>query len=765
MLKKYRLLIENLPDAFIYVVDMKTYEILFTNRYGEDVFGSAVGRRCWQVIQEGQTGPCEFCTNDKLLAPSGQPAGVYHREFRNTKNGRWYDCRDMALQWIDGRMVKLGMATDITELKQMQEKLKNEKSRLAAHLEGMLDTAAIWINTSDEKGNATYWNKAAEQISGYRAEEVIGHARVWDWIYPVPEYRKQILKMRHDIIFNGKKVENYETQIRSKDGQYRTLLWHAHNLVENGKTIGSIALAAEITERKQAEKELRISEERYRSLVDNANEAIIVIQNNLLVFANPMAVQIFGCCSVEEITSASPFDFLHLDDWEHVVKRHKKLMRKEHVENPYTIRLIVADDSLKTLSNTSVLIEWEGRPAILCLMTDITEMTKMQEEIMKADKLESIGLLAGGIAHDFNNYLATLLGNISLAKLNKNNFNKIHEKLENMEKAIHHAKNLSDQLFTFAKGGGPVKKMVSIKELILDDVKFILSGTNVRCKFLIAENLQMVEVDEGQFSQVLNNIVINAVQAMPDGGIIEVAAKNVTIESESQDYRLPLEEGPYIKISIKDRGPGIQEKDLLKIFDPFFTTKDKGKGLGLTTSYSIIKKHGGHLSVESELGVGTTFYIFLPASVQASMVTTIEEDVIYGTGKILLMDDEEDVLKVTGEMLSAFGYDVSLSRDGKEAIAMYLTALKNDRPFDLVIMDLTVPGGLGGKDTIKELLKKDPAVKAIVCSGYSNDPVMNNYSDYGFRGAIKKPFPSKELSRLVYININGYKKEDACKAR
>ncbi len=743
-------------DAFVYVADMETYDILFVNRWGKDTLSNAIGKKCWQVIQGNETGPCEFCTNDKLLDSFGRPTGVYRWEFMNRKNGRWFDCRDIALQWIDGRMVRLEIATDITEYKKMQEKLKKDRNKLAVLLEGMLDTTAVWINTLDEKGNVTYFNKAAEQISGYRAEEIIGHDRIWKWLYPAPECYAKNSEIIHDVIHKGKRIENYETEIQRKDGQSRTILWHSNRLIEAGETIGSIAFGADITERKQIEKQLRVSEERYSLLVNNANEAIIVVQDGLIKYVNPMAVQLFNC-SVGEMLSTDYFGYVYPDDQVLVRNRYKNIIEGKKVQNPYTYRIKTLDGSIKLVSANSVKVNWEGHPADLALMTDVTGLKKMEEEIIKADKFESISMLAGGIAHDFNNYLATLLGNISLVRLYKNDYSKINEKLGSIEKAVHQAKILSNQLFTLAKGRKPDKKKIFIQNLIIDNVNFTLSGSNVRCNFFIENDLKMVEVDEGQFCQVLNNIVINAVQAMPDGGVIDIFAKNVMVEPEKKDFYIPLKEGPYLKIAIKDRGTGIEEKNLIKIFDPFFTTKQKGSGLGLATSYSIIKKHGGHLSVESKMGFGTTFYIFLPACSDTGGTATRQEDIIYGEGTILLMDDDETVLKVTGEMLSSLGYDVIFSRDGEEAIEKYTDAFKKGWRYDLVIMDLTVPGGLGGRDTIRELLKRDPNVKAIVYSGYSNDPVLNNYLNFGFKGAIKKPFSIENLSRLVFETIYGSK--------
>ena len=609
-------------DATVFVIDLDTHEIIFLNRYGQELWGDVVGEKCWQVFQIDREGPCSPCSKDNLFDGEGNPQGVYQWKYKSSKNSRWYECRETALRWIDGRLVKLGIVTDITEYKELEEELQKERKKLSLLVEEILETSVMWIDILDVEGNVTFWNKAAEEISGYKEEEVTGHNKIWEWLYPDPQYRENIIRKALNIIGRGERVENLETQIRRKDGQYRTILWQSNNLVDNGEVVGSIALGA-----------------------------------------------------------------------------------------------------------------------------DITQWKTLEQEMFKADKLESIGLLAGGIAHDFNNYLAILLGNVSLAKHLKDNPRKIEEKLNNMEKAIFRAQGLSNQLFTFARGSAPVKKTTCIKSLIKDNVNFSLTGSNVDSDFYLDQDLYPVDIDEGQITQVINNIVINADQAMPEGGKLLVTGENVKV---GEDQGLPVTPGDYVKISIADEGVGIREKDQPKIFDPFYSTKEKGRGLGLASSYSIIKNHGGHLQAKSRLGVGSTFNIFLPASSRVNLKRSNGDMIIPGRGKILVMDDEEEVGKVTLHMLSTFGYEVTHVPEGQKAIEMYMDALQKGHPFDLVIMDLTIPGGMGGKQALQELLKKDPGVKAIVSSGYSDDPVMANFKSHGFKGALKKPFTLKELSHLVH---------------
>ncbi len=377
---------------------------------------------------------------------------------------------------------------------------------------------------------------------------------------------------------------------------------------------------------------------------------------------------------------------------------------------------------------------------------------KLVLEHIRIQKLESLGLLTGGIAHDFNNLLTSILGNIGFLKVSMQPDDEHLGKLTETEKIILKAKALTQQLLTFAQGGLPIKKVVSISELLKESVEFALAGSNIKCNFSIADNLLPVECDAGQINQVFNNLIINAKESMPKGGTIEIKAENSNILSEQI---IDIPEGKYIKISITDSGCGIPRKYLKKIFDPYLTTKPRKSGLGLTTVHSIIKKHYGYIDVESKLGVGTTFHIYLPASDKKIALDKKEVNkIIRGKGKILLMDDEEDILRITGEILRYLGYVVEVARDGDSAIELYKKAKESKHPFDVVILDLIVPGKMGGKEAIKKLITIDHEIKAIVSSGYSNDFIMEDFRKHGFSGVMAKPFKVEELSQLIYKLIN-----------
>jgi len=384
------------------------------------------------------------------------------------------------------------------------------------------------------------------------------------------------------------------------------------------------------------------------------------------------------------------------------------------------------------------------------------ERQKMEAELQKAHKLESLGLLAGGIAHDFNNLLTGVLGNISLAKAYANSRDEIYKALVQAEKATVKSKQLTQQLLTFASGGAPIKKVHDIADLLKESVTFSLRGSNVKPEFHLADNLRAVEADEGQMNQVLNNLVINAAQAMPSGGIVRVSTANVN-PGKNPGLPLSLADRRYVKIAVEDSGTGIPEELLPKIFDPYFTTKPKGSGLGLTSAYSIIANHEGYIDVKSRPGQGTTFTIYIPASdkkIPAAEKEQTGEKTIKGSGRVLVMDDDEVVADVASRQLDRLGYLPEVVFDGTEAIAVYQEALYTDHPFDVVLMDLTIPGGLGGAETIKKLRELDPEVKAIVSSGYSNDPIMANFQQYGFRACIVKPYKMQELSQTLHQVMN-----------
>ncbi len=388
-----------------------------------------------------------------------------------------------------------------------------------------------------------------------------------------------------------------------------------------------------------------------------------------------------------------------------------------------------------------------GLSGYIVIFRDITERERQEEIIRRLDRLDSLGILAGGIAHDFNNLLTAILGNISLASMHAPPEDPSAEYLQDAEKAAVRARNLTNQLLTFSKGGKPIRKPLSLPPLLSESASFVLSGSTVRCRFDIQDDLYPIEADPGQLSQVINNLLINAMQAMPGSGTIEVRCRNISIRPHSA---LPLTPGPYVLITVRDHGTGIPEKYLDRIFDPYFTTKQKGSGLGLASSSSIVSRHGGYIGVESKRGMGTSFHIYLPAGRAGEpQHRDSAKPAPAAHHRILIVDDDESVRKVAAGILREQGFHVEIAASGAEAVEIYSNCRDQGWRFDLVIMDLTIPGGMGGLETMAKLKKIDPEIRAIVSSGYSNDPIMADHAAHGFAGVIAKPYRQHELMEVI----------------
>jgi PAS domain S-box-containing protein len=507
-------------------------------------------------------------------------------------------------------------------------------------------------------------------------------------------------------------------------------------------------LNSEIATRRDVEQSLRKSEDAYRAIFENTGTATVIIEEDMIIsLANAEYAKLSGFHR-EEIEGRKKWtEFVVEEDLERM-REYYRLRRSDTdtvIPRQYEFRFKNRSDEIRHVLLTVAMIPGSGRRVASLL--DITEQKRMEAEALKAEKLESLGVLAGGIAHDFNNILTGVLGNISLAKTYAKAGDKIEERLDEMERASLRARDLTQQLLTFSRGGKPVKKTAPLPELIKDCATFALRGSNVMLELSFPGDLWPVEVDEGQIGQVINNLVINARQAMPGGGMLRIEAENVVMEPSSG---FPLQYGRYVRTAIRDQGMGIPKKHIDKIFDPYFTTKQEGSGLGLATVYSIVGKHGGHICVDSEMGIGTRFCIYLSASTNSAPQTAdSRKEFTIGSTRVLVMEDEELVQEVLSQMLQSLGCEVALARDGVEAIRMYRESKSLNRPFDVVIMDLTIPGGMGGKEAIRHLLEIDPQVKAIVSSGYSNDPVMADYRKYGFAGVVSKPYTMREISAVL----------------
>ena len=648
------------------------------------------------------------------------------------------------------------VASDITERKQAEEALKISEANYRRLFDAEPD--AIIITDSETKCIVDA-NPAALKLYGYTYDEMRGLQAVS--LSAEPQKSAQHIQQILSEATLDATGEIVRRQHKSKDGiVFPVEITHGFYIRNSRKMI--CAIMRDISRRKRMEDELAAEKERLSVTLRSIGDGVIStdLRGNV-TSVNKVAEELTGW-KEEEAMGERLTNVFHIVDE----------LNRQPCEDP--VRKVIETGGIIGLANNTILVSRDGKEYVIAdsaapimdrqhktigavlVFRDVTEKRKMEEELVKVQKLESLGVLAGGIAHDFNNFLTAIIGNLSLAMLDSKSGDQVVARLKEMEKASLQAKDLTQQLLTFSKGGQPVKKLVNLVQLVKHSATFSLRGSNVRCEFSIAEDLLPAEVDEGQIGQVINNLVLNADHAMPEGGILKISAENIVL-IEANEFSLPA--GPYIKTTFRDHGVGISSDHLPKVFDPYFTTKHKGSGLGLTVAYSIIDKHHGRLTADSELGQHTTFTIYLPASEKVEIQTDNKaKDLFSGAGKILLMDDEDFIREVASQMLYKMGYEVSVARDGNEAIEIYRQAQQSKRPFDAVIMDLTVPGGMGGKEAIQKLRELDPYIKALVSSGYSNDPIMSNFRDYGFKGVIKKPYLIQDMSDALQSVLSEIKK-------
>ena len=605
------------------------------------------------------------------------------------------------------------MNLHIIERERSEEKAK----RAFTELNQIFQSAADGMLVIDKDFTVMRANETFEKLSGTSVEEAVG--KKCHEVFPGVQCRT-LLCPATKILHGEERVECETVKKHSDGSDIHCILTATPFRDPTGELIGIVEDFKDITERKHAENEIRSLKQQIEFILGATKTGLDIIDEDFNIrYIDPEWQKIYGDPAGKKC-------------YEYFTGRDKVCPSCGVLRACETKTMTSAEGILPKEGNRPVQIttipfqnaEGEWLYAEICI--DITERKKTEEEHMKTQKLESLGLLAGGIAHDFNNLLTAIIGNISFIKMNLVPGDESFSALKMAEKASLRAKDLTQQLITFSRGGEPIKKTASPSALIHESAGFVLSGSNVRGDLQLPDGLVFVDVDEGQIIQVLNSVLLNAVQAMPEGGTVTIRGENMTV---GDNEPTPLTQGAYVKISIEDRGHGIPPKHLTKIFDPYFTTRQKGSGLGLTTAYYVIRKHGGHIQVESSPGKGTTCHIFLPASRSPLPAETTDTSLLSSArGKILVMDDEEILRDFTSRILTKSGYDVELSSDGVEAIQRYRDAKDSGCPFDAVIMDLTVSGGMGGKKTIRELLKIDPDIKAIVSSGYSNDPIMANYA-------------------------------------
>jgi PAS domain S-box-containing protein len=586
-------------------------------------------------------------------------------------------------------------------------------------------------------------NPAFEELTGLKAKDTVGHTIK----EIVPDIEHAWIERYGTVALTGVPAvfEDYTASLKK---YYRVVAFCPQK--------GQFAvLFTDITERKTTES--RVFEEKERLNITLASIADGVITTDLqgnIVMMNKSAENLTGWNMVDA-EAQKVNDILNVAD---------ELTKT--AQNDLVDRIVNAGKSMEftnvailyTKEGTVLSIELSGAPirnaegvpvGVVIVLRNVTEKKKLMENMQRAQKLESIGVLAGGIAHDFNNLLGGIFGYIDMANesLADRKYDDVSKQLEKALSVFNRAKALTMQLLTFSKGGLPVRKTQDLTTIIRNSVQFALSGSNIESDIIINDKIYNCDCDENQIAQVIDNIVINAKQAMPHGGKLMIKAENV------DTVKLPPEITPvnhsYIHISIADQGIGIPKEILPRIFDPFFSTKETGHGLGLATAYSIMQRHDGEVTVESEPGKGSTFHLYLPASKTISSSSTSKELLHKGTGKVLIMDDEEFLLDIVGDILVSLGYTTVKVHNGQDALKVYKDEIDKKDPFTASILDLTIPGGIGGREVVAEMRKMDPDAIVIAASGYSDDPVMADPQSCGFSASITKPFRKKSLIEML----------------
>ncbi len=648
---------------------------------------------------------------------------------------------------VDGEIIG-GIAVIMDQTEQKKTERIAEMNR--AYLEQLFEGTPEAIVLLDPRFRAIRTNEEFAALFGYSSDEVLGRS-LNDLILTGDDEAKRHLNALKEVA-KGKTVNVEETVCRRRDGTRVDVSLLGTPIQIDGQVIALYGIYRDITARRQATEALAAEKDRLAVTLASIGEGVITTDvDGRVMLMNEAAERLTGWKASEarEQDMTTIFPVFELQSNRKLGSPAKRVLEGKQATWSQETLLETRDQKLKNIIVSASQIHGHGGQVIgsVVVFRDITEQRALEEELQKIERLESVGVLAGGIAHDFNNILSAVLGNISLAKMAVDNPGIQTERIHEAEKAALRARDLTQQLLTFSRGGDPIRKSQSISDLLHEAATFALRGSNVRARIDIPDDLWPAIVDEGQISRVINNLIINADQAMPEGGSVTIKASNFMVEKE---MALPIKPGRYLQIIVKDEGVGIPEEFVQRIFDPFFTTKQRGSGLGLASSFSIVQKHDGHITVESKTGVGTTFTIYLPAAEEVEVQKTEQEDRPFqGSGRILVMDDEEPVRRVARAMLEKMGFAVEEAENGIKAIEAYQKAKMVGETFRAVIMDLTIPGGMGGSEAIQHLRKLDPQVTAIVSSGYSNDPVMSNFQQHGFKGVVAKPYKVEELTKVI----------------
>lgn len=750
VLRKYQLLSENSRDIILFA-NASDGRLLEANEAAVQAYGYHREELMTKYIRDLRAP--DSIGNLAQQLNTANYEGLSFETFHCRQNGTTFpvEVSSRGMTMGNDRII-MSIVRDITERKHAEEILRENEARFRALIEHSHD--AVTMLSAD--GTVLYDSPSIARVLGYSPTERLGRS-VFEFVHP--DERQNMAHGFAKFAPHAGAVALSEVRFVHKDGTPIWIEGVRTNLLHEPAVKSVVVNYRDITERKRAEEALANERSLLRTVIDTMPDPIYVkdLQGRKTI-ANAAEALFCQKSTVEELLGRTDAELYPADVAGRSREEEEQLLRSESGSLKYEGQLVLADGTEHWIIGSKVVLrDTKGAPiGILGVSHDITERKRMEEErqrmdhqIQQSQKLESLGLLAGGIAHDFNNLLSGIFGYVELAKKNVDagQHEKASERLSKAMNVFSRARDLSRQLITFSKGGAPAKTAGDIGRTLSETVQFALSGSNVKCEYAIAPDLRPCNYDPNQVSQVIDNIVINAKHAMPNGGLLEVSASNAAIETGSG---VALPDGNYIKISIRDQGIGIPTEYLQKIFDPFFTTKHSGSGLGLATCWSIVKRHDGTIIVESEPGRGSAFHVYLPAAQDTlSADGSASSSSFVGQGRVLVMDDEEHIREILDEMLTDLGYTVETANDGANAVDMFQKATAEGKPFDIVMVDLTIPGGMGGKETLARLLELEKDLCVIASSGYSEDPVISAPRDFGFASSVRKPYRKTELVEAI----------------
>jgi two-component system, cell cycle sensor histidine kinase and response regulator CckA len=750
-------MLESIPEHMS-MMD-RDLNILWANETAKRIFGADIlGRKCYEVYH-GRSEPCE--PYPCIAIKSFEDGKIHEHDTKvidqEGKEISFHCTANVALKDEEGNPVAvIEISRDITELVAAQQSLLESEEKYR-HLVAYAPSGIMEVDIPARR--FTDVNDVMTRYMGYSREEFLA-MDLFDIL--TDKSREHHLERIRKMAAGEKMPENIEYEVKTKDGRVLCLLVNSRiSFDQDRRPVKATVVAHNITERKRAEKALQESRQKYRQVVENSIEGMLVTQDRKIVFANKAVCDFLGLSPKEVMASPDPFDFIHSADRELALENHTKRLRDEDALLRYSIRVVNPKGELRWVEASGLKIEWEGGPAILNFYSDITgrkraeeERERLQAQLEHIQRMETIGILAGGIAHDFNNLLMAIQGNVSLGLLDTNADSPVHQRLENIEAQVRQGSELTKQLLGFSRRRKYEVRPTDLSEVISVENRMLgRTKKDVKIREEYDEGLWAADVDRGQIEQVLLNLYVNAWQAMPNGGELSVQTTNTVVND--RDARMhQVEPGRYVQVAVADNGEGMSNEVRLRVFEPFFTTRERGRGtgLGLATVYGIIKNHGGFVTVKSNKGKGSTFNIYLPASRHAlTKEQPCGEEVEKGTETVLLVEDEAAVLEVNKKMLQRLGYRVLAAASGEKAMELYKD---NEDEIDIVVLDLIMPG-MDGNVVFKRIREINPQEKILVASGYGMDNYADGSTNTVYTGMLQKPFSIKTLSRKMRGILDG----------